>query len=236
VERDDVRNRIDLLRRGCGFDTELTEALLCDERVVSDDMHPEAERAIGDLAADASQPEDAEGLPRELDAREALAIPGARRQCRVRLRDVAGEGEEESDGMLGCGVHRRLCRVRDDDPTPRGGVDVDVVDPHSRAPDDLEPGRKVDEGGVDGRRGSDHDRVELADDRTEIGLGVLDDVETIAQERQPRIGDRFADEDARAIRHARRRGRPRAPEPSQPRARSRLHARRATSRPRSGPW
>ena len=158
----------------------------------------------------------------------------ARRQRSMRLRDVAGEREEKGDRVLGRGVHRRLRRVRDDDPAPRGGGDVHVVDSDSRATDDLEPPRTVDEICVEGRGGPDHDRVELADDRPELRVGILDDVEAVAEELQPRIGDRLADEDARAIRHARRRDRPRAPGLSQPRARSPLHARRATSRPRSG--
>ena len=99
--------------------------------------------------------------------------------------------------MLGGGVDGRLGGVRDDDPAARRGVDVDVVDPHSGAPDDLEPARALDERRVERRRRADDDRVEVADDLREVGLAVLDDVEAAPQELETRVGDRLADEDAR---------------------------------------
>ena len=116
----------------------------------------------------------------------------------MRLRDVAGEREQERDRVLRGGVHRRLGCVRDDDPAARRGVDVDVVDPHSGTSDDLEPVGTLDERGVERRRRAHDDRVEPADDLREVGLAVLDDVEAAPQELETRVCDRLTDEDPRA--------------------------------------
>ena len=99
--------------------------------------------------------------------------------------------------MLGGRVDGRLGCVRDDDPAARRRVDVDVVDPHSGSPDDLQARRALDQRGVERRRRADDDRVEVADDLREVGLAVLDDVEAAPQELEARVGDRLADEDAR---------------------------------------
>ncbi len=52
--------------------------------------------------------------------------------------------------------------------------------------------------GVERRRRADDDRVEATDDRGEIGLGVLDDVESPPQQLETGARDRLADEDALA--------------------------------------
>ncbi len=237
VEGDDVRLRVDLLGRRRRLDTELAEAIGRDEGIVGDDAHAEAERTVRDLASDAPEAQHAERLPGELDPGEALAVPRSRGQRRVRLGHVARECEEQCDRMLGSGVDRRLGRVRDDDAASRRRVDVDVVDPHSGTPDDLELLAALDERRVERRRGPDDDRVEVADDRGEVGLGVLDNLESPAQKLEPGVRDRLADEDAPALsRHGRRRGTPRAHARRRPRARSERRARRAASPPRLGPW
>ena len=132
VERDEVGRREHLGRGLDAVDAELAEALARDERVVGGDAHAEPERAARDLLADAAEAEHAERLVGQLDAAEARALPAALLQRRVRLRDVAGEGDEQADGVLGGRDHGRLGRVRDDDPAPRRRLDVDVVDPHAR--------------------------------------------------------------------------------------------------------
>jgi hypothetical protein len=43
--------------------------------VVGEHPHPEGLSALGDLAADAAESDDAEGLAEELDAGERLAVP-----------------------------------------------------------------------------------------------------------------------------------------------------------------
>ena len=230
VERDEVGLGVDLVERAARLDAELAEALGGDERVVRDDTHPEPERAMRDLPPDPSEAEDAERLAGDLDSREPRAIPGAGLERGMRLRNVADEREHERDRMLGRGVDRRLRGVRHDDPASRGCVDVDVVDADSGAADDPQSCRALDERGVERRRRAHDDRVEVADDLREVGLAVLDDVESPSQELEARVCDRLADEDSRPFRHARRRGTPRALARSPRLARSTLRARRGAPR------
>ena len=189
VQGDEVRGGIRGLRRLDGFHAKLTEAIVRDVRVVGDDPHPEPKRAPRDLLADSAEAEHAERLVGELDAAVRAPLPAALLQRGMRLRDVARERDEEADRVLRGGDDRRLGRVRDDDPTARRGVDVDVVDAHARAPDHLQPLRALDQVGGQLRRGADDDRVVAADDLLERALGVDVHVEARAEKldaRRPR--------------------------------------------------
>ena len=179
MKRDDVGLGVDLLERAGRFDAELAEPIGGHERVVRDDAHPEPERAMRDLATDPSQSEHTERLPRQLDSREARPVPGSGRERGVRLGDVPGEREEERDRVLGSGVDGRLGGVRDDDPAAGRRLDVDVVHADACPSDHLEAVCVLDERRVDRRRRADDDRVVVDDDRGEIRLRVLDDVEAL---------------------------------------------------------
>ena len=138
MQRQEVGTREHLVE-GSGLDAELAKALGCDERVVGDHLHLQAERPAGDLAADAAEPEHAEHLVGELDPAPLRPLPAALDECRVRLRDVSREGEEQADRVLGRRDDVRLGRVRDDDAPARRRIDVDVVDTDARAADHLQP-------------------------------------------------------------------------------------------------
>ena len=173
------------------LDAELAEALGRDERVVGDDAHPEPERAACDLLADAAEAEDAERLVGHLEAGVLRAVPAALLERGVRLRDVAREREQQADRVLGRGDDGRLGRVRDDDPSTRGGIDVDVVHPHSRTADHAQSLGALDQvGGELGLR-ADDDRVVLADPLGEVAVVVDVDVEALLQQRDARVGDRL---------------------------------------------
>ena len=202
MEREEVGDGVDLLRRLGALDAELAEAIGRDERVVGDDAHPEAERAARDLLADPAEAEHAERLAGELDARVRAPLPAALLERRVRLRDVARERDEQADRVLGGGDDRRLRRVRDDDPAPRRRLDVDVVDADARAADHLEALGALDQLGGQLRRGADDDRVVAADDLLERALGVDVDVEARAEELDAGLGDLLADEDSHAVLNA----------------------------------
>ena len=141
------------------LDAELAEPVVGDERVVGDDLHPEADRAAGDLLADPAEAEHAERLPLELDAAPLRPLPAALLERGVRLRDVARERDHQPDGLLGGRDDRRLRCVRDDDAASRRGLDVDVVDADAGAPDHLQVRRALDQVGGELRRRADHDRV-----------------------------------------------------------------------------
>ena len=156
VEADDVghlERRLDRLRVICA---ELGHALRGDVRVVGDGSHPERARPRGHEPADAAVAEQRERLVGELDAREALALPGAVAQRALGRADVAREREQQRERVLGGRDDVRLGGVADDDARRRRRVHVDVVDPDARAADDAQLGGARDERRVD-RRGRAHD-------------------------------------------------------------------------------
>ena len=113
----------------------------------------------------------------------------------MRLRDVPGQGHQQTDGVLGCRDDVRLGRVRDHDPPARRGLDIDVVDPHSSPPDDLQVGRPVDDLGGHLGRGADDQRVVAGDDVEQRRIGVDVDVEALrTKQLDACLGDRLADE------------------------------------------
>jgi hypothetical protein len=196
VQREELRDGEHLVRALDALDAELPEALLGDERVVGDDAHPETQRAPRDLLADAAEAEHAERLALELDSAPGRALPAPLLQGGVRLWNVAGERDQQADRVLGGGRDRRLRRVGDDDPSARGGLDVDVVHPHACAADHLQAVGTLDQVGGQLRRRADHDRVVVADRLAKVAFAVHVHVEALAQEVDPRLGDRLPDEDS----------------------------------------
>ncbi len=147
------------------------------------------------LAPDAAEADEAERLPRELVAGEARAVPAAFLERGVGLGNRAREAEQEAERVLRCRNDGGLRRVRDDDPAPRGRVEIDVVDPDSRPADHLELRGFFDQAGVEVSAAADDDRVVVADPRCEVAVRVHVDVEPLPQEIDPRLGDRLPDED-----------------------------------------
>ena len=196
VERDDVGGAEQLLERLQLLDAEIAEAVAPDEGVVGDDVHREPERAACDLLSDPPEPDDPEGLPCQLDAAPARAFPATLLERGVCLGDVAREGDDQADRLLRRRDDRGLGRVRDDDPAAGRGVDVDVVDPDPSPADHLQRARALDHLTSHPRRRADHDPVVALDDLVERRVEVDVDVEPAAQELDPRVGDRLANEDA----------------------------------------
>ena len=75
--------------------------------------------------------------------RELRALPRPRDERRVRLRDVAGQREQQRERVLGGGDDVGLRRVGDDDAALGGGGDVDVVDADAGAADRLQARRRA---------------------------------------------------------------------------------------------
>ena len=76
-------------RRG-GFEPEFGGLRGGDERVEGDDRHVEPDGPAGDLAADAAEADDAEGLAGELGADELAALPLALMHTGIRRRNHPG--------------------------------------------------------------------------------------------------------------------------------------------------
>ena len=182
---------------------ELAKAILGDERVVRDHLHPETHRTARDLLADPSEAEHAQRLALELDPAVARAFPPPLLERGVRLRDVPRECDEQPHGVLRRRDDCRLGGIRDDDPAARRGVDVDVVDPHSRPSDHLQPVGPLEDLGGQLRRGADDDRVVVPDPLLERQVAVDVDVELLPQELDSGLGDRLPNEDPEALGHTR---------------------------------
>ena len=193
MEREEIGDGVDLLRRLGSFGAELAEAVGRDVRIERDDAHAETERAPGDLLADPAEAEHAERLAAKLDAGVGAALPAPLLQRRVRLRDVARERDEQADGVLGGGDDGRLRCVRDNDPAPRRRLDIDVVDPDAGAADHLEAVCARDQVGSELRLRPDDDRVVAADDVLNRALEVDVDLEPLAEKVDAGGSDLFPD-------------------------------------------
>ena len=180
------------------LDAELAEPLLGDERVVARRRASAGRPRAGDLLPDPAEAEHAEGLVRQLEPAVAGALPAPVLERRVRLRDVAREREQQADRVLGRRDDGRLGRVRDDDPSARRGLDVDVVHAHPGAADHLEPVGPLDQVGGQLRRRADDDRVVVADLLRQVAVRVDVDLVALAQELDAGVGDLLPDEDLRA--------------------------------------
>jgi hypothetical protein len=143
--------------------------------VVGDDVHAECRQPLRDEHADAAEPDDADRLLVQLDARVLAALPLAALECLVGRGDVAGGGQQQADGELrGAGdVGGR--RVHDHDTGLRGGLDVDVVEADAGAGDDLQLLGGRDGLGVDLGGRADQDRVDVDDGRQQgRAVGAVD--------------------------------------------------------------
>ena len=128
VEADDVGDLERRLDRLGLLGAELGHALGGHVRVVGDGAHAERARPRRHEPADAAEAEQRERLVGELDAGEALALPGAVAQRALGGADVARQREQQRERVLGGRDDVRLGRVADDDAGGRRGVHVDVVD------------------------------------------------------------------------------------------------------------
>ena len=126
----------DDLVEGHQLDPAEARPLRRDVRVEGDEAHAEAAGSIGDELADPSEADDAERLVGELDALPLAALPSPVDERGVRLRDVAGLGEQQRHRVLGGRDDVRLRRVDDHHTTGGGGVEVDVVEADAGPADD----------------------------------------------------------------------------------------------------
>ena len=102
------------------------------ERVDAEDGHLHRPGADRDGLADLAEPDDPERPAAQLEAGELGALPLAAPERGVGGGDPAGDAVEQREGVLG-GRDRVAGRgVDDDDPGPRRGIEVDVVDADAR--------------------------------------------------------------------------------------------------------
>lgn len=138
-------------------------------------------RPLGHKAADAPQTEDGERLAEQLAAHEIGAPPLALVHGRTCLGNVARSGKQERHSMLGGRDDVRVRRVAHDDAALGGGLDIDVVHRHARAPDDLQVLRGIQQRRVDHRVRMHDERIVGGDGADELlGRGIDKHVNFIA--------------------------------------------------------
>ena len=169
VQRDDVGAAQEIVELDL-LDAELDGALRRQERIVGDDLHAQADAAIGDDGADIAAADHAERLGGELDAHEAVLLPLAGLRRGIGLRDLAREREHHGDGVLGGGDRIAEGRVHDDDALRRGGGDLDIVDADAGAADHLQVLGLFEDLGRHLGGGADGEAVIIADDGGELVL------------------------------------------------------------------
>ena len=90
-------------------------------------------------------------------------LPLARLGVAVAIDEPAGRGDEQTEGHVGRGVGQHAGRVADGDAARRGGRHVDVVEADGVIAHHLEPGRRVEQGGVDAVGQQRHQTVAVGD-------------------------------------------------------------------------
>ncbi len=164
------------------FDAELECLVGGQKRVKADDRHAETLRPLGHREPDSSQADHAERLALELRAREFGPLPFSRFETVVGLGHVSRQGQQQGHGVLGRGDRVPPRGIHDHDSTPGRGRDVDVIHPHARADDRLEPGLTFQDLGRQLRARSNHDAIGLeellAQTRRILGqLGINHDLD-----------------------------------------------------------
>ena len=156
------------------LDAEVDCALVGKERVIADDLHSEAVRAVGDDGADVAAADDAERLGRDFDAHEARLLPLASLRRAVGLGDLPGERHHQRDGVLRRRDGIAEGRVHHDDAAAGGDRNIDIVDADACAADHLEARRLGENLLADLGGGPDREAVIPADDFRKLFLVETD--------------------------------------------------------------
>ena len=170
MQGDDVRAAQQLVQFHL-LDAHFDGALRRQERVIGHDLHLQAQRTVGDDAADVAGADQAERLGVELHAHEAALLPLAGLGGGVGGGHLAGQGEHHGDGVFCRGDRIAEGRVHHHDPGGGGGRDVDVVDPDPGAADDLQIAGGGDDVLVRLGVGANDQAVVVADDLDQLVLG-----------------------------------------------------------------
>ena len=155
-----------------------------DVRVVGDHVHAERGQPGGDEHADATEPDDADGLLEQLDAGVAAALPLPAGQRGVGGADVPRGREHQRDRELRRADDVGGRCVHDHHAVLRRGTYVDVVEPHAGARHHPEAPSGRQRLGVDVGGRADQDRVGLGDrgeQRGAIGAVAGADLEVGAE-------------------------------------------------------
>ncbi len=139
-----------------------------DERIETDDFHPQSGSAFGDDPADVAEADDADGFVAKLDADELIALPLAGFERRDGLGDMARQRHHQGNRMFSGSNVVAAGRVHDHDAPFGRRVGVDVLVADAGAADHLEILRRVDQLRSDPRAAADHPAVVVGADFLEL--------------------------------------------------------------------
>ena len=141
-----------------------------EERIEGDHLHLQAQRAIGDDAADVAGADQAQCLGRHFDAHEAVLLPLAGLGGGIGFRQLASEREHQGDGVFGGGDAVAEWRVHHDDAERGSGRDIDIVNPDAGAAHHLQIGGGGEHLLGDLGGGADGEAIIIADDLDQLVL------------------------------------------------------------------
>ncbi len=183
------------------FHAQLLCALGRDQRIVGKHSHAQPlARDARNLGSDLPEPEDAERLLAQLDARELRALPQTGVQGALGGGEVARERQHHRDRVFGGGDGVAGGGVEDEHAVSRRGVDIDVVDADTSASDHPQSRRRGEYLCSDLGLTPDHKRVVVADalaERARLESGHHVNLTRGAQARDAVLGDGVRNENAR---------------------------------------
>ena len=139
----------DELIEGQQLDTHLTSAIGRHEGVVCHEAHAECLGPVGDKLANAAEANNAQRLVGELDTLPTRALPTARLERCVSLRNVAGLREQQRHRVLGGRNDVRLRSVDHHDAATRSCFDIDIVEADASTTHHKQVGSNLEQLGSD---------------------------------------------------------------------------------------
>jgi hypothetical protein len=200
VDGHDVGPGVEVVAGFGAVGSEIAKALRGHELVERHHLHLEGAGPVRDELADPAEADHSERLAVELVAGEPGPGPLSADERCLGLRNVAAQGQDQRERVLGRGDRVGLGRVDDHDPPLGRGPHVHVVHTSAGAPDHLEARRAADQVRGELGGGPDHDPVELADSLPELPVGEPEPdlhVEVLAQELDAGVRDLLRDQDLR---------------------------------------
>ena len=179
---------------------ELKRALGRQKRVVGDDFHLQAERAVGDDRADIAAADDAQRLAEDFHAEKFVFLPLAGAGRAVGFRNLPSQRQHQRDRMFRGRDRIAEWRIHHNDAARGRGCDVDVVDADAGPADHLQALGVLQQLARDLGRGAYCQPVEAVDGRGQLVLVLAEirlelDVEAAILEnrnrsRRQRIGNK----------------------------------------------
>ncbi len=160
-------------RQGQQFDAPFGGAFRGQVGVIGQNAHFQGARPARNFDADAAQADQAEGFAAQFFAGGGGFFPSAGVQSSVQLRDGAGHGKHERQGVFGDTGGIAAGRIDHQDAAAGGGIEFDVVHTNSGASYDAEFGRAAEQGVGDAGGAADNQGVGVRNFAVQFGATGL---------------------------------------------------------------